>query len=138
MIAVKAVDAKLKEVPEPTDPRAALEREGSDGAIQVRVPDINGKVLSNTDDALSRQGGVVSISGSWCKNCHDEAPFLASSPRSTAPGSRDRRAVVRRGTQKAKGYPRLRAFNKRYGIAYPVGAGGEQADLAGRSRRFIT
>ena len=32
--------------------------------------------------------------------------------------------------QKAKGYPRLIAFNKRYGVNYPVLLAGEQADLA--------
>ena len=32
--------------------------------------------------------------------------------------------------QKEKGYARLRAFNKRYGVDYPVLLAGEQAELA--------
>lgn len=32
--------------------------------------------------------------------------------------------------QKAKGYARLAAFNKRYGVTYPVVLAGDQADVA--------
>ncbi len=50
LVAVREKDAKVKDVPEP---------------FKFSFPDVNGKVV------------IVSISGSWCPNCHDEAPFLA-------------------------------------------------------------
>ena len=34
--------------------------------------------VSNTDAQFRGKVVLVNISGSWCPNCHDEAPFLAS------------------------------------------------------------
>ena len=74
---------------------------------------------------------IVSISGSWCPNCHDEAPFLAELYRKYRGKGLEIVALsFEEEAQKAKGYPRLLAFNKRYGVDYPVVLAGEQADLA--------
>ena len=34
--------------------------------------------MSNTDAQFAGKVVLVNISGSWCPNCHDEAPFLAA------------------------------------------------------------
>jgi thiol-disulfide isomerase/thioredoxin len=94
-------------------------------------PDINGKLLSNTDERFRGKVVIVSISGSWCPNCHDEAPFLSELYKKYgAKGLEIVALSFEEEAQKAKGYPRLLAFNKRYGIDYPVVLAGEQADLA--------
>jgi thiol-disulfide isomerase/thioredoxin len=131
MIAVKAADAKLKDVPEPTDPSRHSSVKDPTEPFKFSFPDVKGKVLSNTDERFRGKVVIVSISGSWCPNCHDEAPFLADLYKKyRAKGLEIVALSFEDETQKAKGYPRLLAFNKRYGIEYPVVVAGEQADLA--------
>ena len=131
MVAVRATDAKLKDVPEPTDPSRHSSVKDPTEPFKFSFPDVNGKVLSNTDERFRNKVVIVSISGSWCPNCHDEAPFLAELYRKYHDKGLEIVALsFEEEAQKAKGYPRLAAFNKRYGIEYPVVLAGEQADLA--------
>jgi len=131
MVAVRATEAKLKDVPEPTDPSRHSSVKDPTAPFKFAFPDITGKVLSNTDERFRGKVVIVSISGSWCPNCHDEAPFLAELyNKYRAKGLEIVALSFEEETQKGKGYPRLLAFNKRYGINYPVVLAGEQADLA--------
>jgi thiol-disulfide isomerase/thioredoxin len=131
MIAVRASEAKLKDVPEPTDPSRHSSVKDPTEPFKFAFPDINGTVLSNTDARFKNKVVIVSISGSWCPNCHDEAPFLADLYRKYRGKGLEIIALsFEEEAQKAKGYPRLLAFNKRYGVEYPVVLAGEQADLA--------
>ncbi len=133
MIAVRAGEAKLKDVPEPTDPSRHSSVKDPTEPFKFSFPDITGKVLSNSDERFHYKVVIVSISGSWCPNCHDEAPFLAELYRKYQSKGLEIVALsFEEEAQKAKGYPRLLAFNKRYGIEYPVVLAGEQADLAER------
>lgn len=131
MVAVRATEATLKDVPEPTDPSRHSSVKDPTEPFKFAFPDINGKVLANTDDRFKNKVVIVSISGSWCPNCHDEAPFLAELDRKYRDKGLEIIALsFEEEAQKAKGYPRLLAFNKRYGVEYPVVLAGEQADLA--------
>jgi thiol-disulfide isomerase/thioredoxin len=131
MIAVKAADAKLKDVPEPTDPSRHSSVKNPTEPFKFAFPDVTGKVLSSTDERFRGKVVIVSISGSWCPNCHDEAPFLAELyNKYKGKGLEIVALSFEEESQKAKGYPRLLAFNKRYGINYPVVLAGDQADLA--------
>jgi thiol-disulfide isomerase/thioredoxin len=131
LIAVRASEAKLKGVAEPTDPSRHSSVKDPTAPFKFAFPDITGKIVSNTDARFRNKVVIVSISGSWCPNCHDEAPFLAELYKKY----RDQGLEIvslsfEEEAQQAKGYPRLLAFNQRYGIEYPVVLAGEQADLA--------
>ncbi|HEX8026954.1 MAG TPA: TlpA disulfide reductase family protein [Vicinamibacterales bacterium] len=133
MIAVKAADAKLKDVPEPTDPSRHSSVKNPTEPFKFSFPDINGKVVSSTDARFRGKVLIVGIGGSWCPNCHDEAPFL--SELYTKYGAKGLEIVelsFEEEAQKAKGYSRLLAFNKRYGVNYTVLLAGDQADVAER------
>lgn len=133
MIAVRATEAKLKDVPEPTDPSRHSSVKDPTEPFRFSFPDVTGKILSNTDERFRNKVVIVSISGSWCPNCHDEAPFLAELDRKYRGKGLEIVALsFEEEAQKAKGYPRLLAFNKRYGVDYSVVLAGEQADLAER------
>ena len=130
MVAVRAADARLKDVPEPTDPSRHSSVKDPTEPFRFSFPDMNGKVLSNTDERFRGQVLIVSISGSWCPNCHDEAPFLAELYRKYRAKGLE---IVAFSFEEAAQLPelkRLKAFNKRYGVEYPVVLAGEQADLA--------
>jgi thiol-disulfide isomerase/thioredoxin len=131
LVAVRDTDAKLKGVAEPTDPSRHSSVKDPTAPFKFSFPDISGKVLSSGDERFRGKVMIVSISGSWCPNCHDEAPFLAELYKKyRAKGLEIVALSFEEESQKAKGYPRLLAFNKRYGIDYPVVLAGEQADLA--------
>jgi thiol-disulfide isomerase/thioredoxin len=47
-----------------------------DAPFAFTFPDANGTPVSLTDDRFRGKTVVVTIGGSWCPNCHDEAKFL--------------------------------------------------------------
>ena len=131
MIAVKAADAKLKDVPEPTDPSKHSSVKDPTEPFKFAFPDITGKTVSSTDARFRGKVLIVGIGGSWCPNCHDEAPFLSElSKKYRDKGLEIVELSFEEDAQKAKGFPRLLAFNKRYGVDYTVLLAGDQADVA--------
>ncbi len=130
LVAVREKDARLKDVPEPTDPSRHSSVKNPTEPFTFSFPDLNGKTLSSADERFRGRVVIVSISGSWCPNCHDEAPFLAELYRKYQSKGLEIVALsFEEDAQRAKGYPRLRAFNQRYGVTYPVVLAGDQADL---------
>ena len=76
--------------------------------------------VSNTDAQFAGKVVLVNISGSWCPNCHDEAPFLAALYREVPePGPRGRDALVR-GARAAREPDAATRVRRRYGIEYTV------------------
>ncbi|MDR1610677.1 MAG: TlpA family protein disulfide reductase [Candidatus Symbiothrix sp.] len=45
--------------------------------LHFQLPDMNGKLVSLSDEQYKEKVVIVSILGSWCPNCIDEAKFLA-------------------------------------------------------------
>lgn len=132
LVAIKDADAKLKGVAEPTDPSRHSSVKNPTEPFKFAFPDHKtGKIVASTDDRFRNKVVIVGIGGSWCPNCHDEAPFLSELyTKYKDKGLEIVELSFEEEAQKAKGYPRLLAFNKRYGVNYTVLLAGEQADLA--------
>lgn len=132
LIAVKDADAKLKGVPEPTDPSRHSSVKNPTDPFKFAFPDHKtGKIVSSTDERFRGKVVIVGIGGSWCPNCHDEAPFLSELyTKYKDKGLEIVELSFEEEAQKAKGFPRLLAFNKRYGVNYTVLLAGDQADVA--------
>jgi len=45
--------------------------------LQFTFPDLDGKPVSLSDPRFQGKVVIVTVAGSWCPNCHDEAAFLA-------------------------------------------------------------
>jgi len=130
MIAVKDSEAKLKGVAEPTDPSRHSSVKDPTEPFKFAFPDVTGKIVSSTDERFRGKVVIVGIGGSWCPNCHDEAPFLSELyTKYKSKGLEIVELSFEEEAQKAKGYPRLLAFNKRYGVNYTVLLAGDQGDL---------
>ena len=130
LIAVKDSEAKLKGVAEPTDPSRHSSVKDPTEPFKFAFPDITGKIVSSTDERFRGKVLIVAIGGSWCPNCHDEAPFLSELyTKYKSQGLEIVELSFEEEAQKAKGYPRLLAFNKRYGVNYTVLLAGDQGDL---------
>lgn len=75
---------------------------------------------------------IVDIGGSWCPNCHDEAPFLNELYRRyRAQGLEIVLLSFEEGDQLSS-LTRLRAFIKRFGITYTVLVPGQPSELAAK------
>jgi peroxiredoxin len=129
LAAVRGVEARAKGLPAPDDPMKHTTMTNPDEPLRFSFPDLNGKVVSNTDDRFRGKAVIVAIGGSWCPNCHDEAPFLEELYRKYhAAGLEVVELSFEEGDQ-LKDPARLRAFIKQYGIEYPVLLAGEPSEL---------
>ena len=88
--------------------------------LAFRFPDLNGKLVSNTDPGLAHKALIVSIGGSWCPNCQDEAPFLESLYRKYHSRGLEIVELSFEEASQLQNPARLRAVIQRYGITYTV------------------
>ncbi len=58
----------------PTDPSLYTSVRDPNEPFRFAFPDLDGNMVTNED--FAGKVVLVSILGSWCPNCHDEAPFL--------------------------------------------------------------
>src|SRR5262249_50663971 len=98
--------------------------------LRFSFPNLNGRMVSNTDDQFRGKVVIVNIGGSWCPNCHDEAPFLAGLYRTYHGRGLEVVLLSFEEAEQLKNPVRLRAFIKRYGIDYTVLMPGEPKELA--------
>ena len=120
LTAYRPAVARAKGLPEPTDPNLHTTMKDAREPFRFSFPDLNGRVVSNGDARFRAKVLVVEITGSWCPNCHDEAPFLAEMYRKF---SRQGLEIVSLSFEEAdqlKDPTRLRAFVKKYGLEFPV------------------
>ena len=117
--------AKAKGLPKPTDANRHTGVKDRSKPFAFSFPDLNGKIVSNTDERFSGKVVLINITGSWCPNCHDEAPFLAELYRKYHDRGLEIVAMSFEEAEQLQDPTRLRAFIKEYGIEYPVLLGGE-------------
>jgi len=116
--------ARAKGLPAPTDPDHHTTVKDASEPFRFSFPDLNGKVVSNTDAQFQGKVVLVNVTGSWCPNCHDEAPFLAELYRKYHDKGLEVVALSFEEDDQLKNPTRLRAFIKEYGIGYTVLLGG--------------
>jgi thiol-disulfide isomerase/thioredoxin len=98
-------------------------------AFRFSFPDMQGQIVSHTDPRFRGKVVLVNISGSWCPNCHDEAPFLAALYKKyRASGLEIVTLSFEEGDQLGT-LARLKAFNATYGIEHTVLVPGEPDEL---------
>ena len=112
--------ARAKGLPPPTDPDHHTTVKDASEPFKFSFPDLNGKIVSNTDARFQGKVVLVNITGSWCPNCHDEAPFLAELYRKYRSQGLEVVALSFEEGDQLTNPTRLRAFMKEYGIDYTV------------------
>jgi len=82
---------------------------------------MTGKMVSNADPQFRGKVVILAIGGSWCPNCHDEAPFLAELYRDYHARGLEIVGLMFENDPDPKNYrPRVQSFVKRYNIQYPM------------------
>jgi thiol-disulfide isomerase/thioredoxin len=126
--ALRPAEARAKGLPEPADASAHTRVKDASQPFLFSFPDLNGKVVSNDDVRFRGKVVLVNITGSWCPNCHDEAPFLAELYRKYRDQGLEIVALSFEEGEQLKDPTRLRAFIKKYGIEYTVLLAGEPSE----------
>jgi thiol-disulfide isomerase/thioredoxin len=92
-------------------------------------PDLNGRLIANTDPKFKGKVVIIDIMGSWCPNCHDETPFLQALYSKYSSKGLEIVALDFESGAQVTNPERLRAFIQRYGVTYTVLLAGERKDV---------
>ncbi len=108
-------------LPEPPDPSRYVSVKNPLEPVRFRAVDLDGKPVSAEDPQFRGKPVLLTIMGSWCPNCHDEAELLVELHRKYGAGGL---AVVALGFEytgeSERDRNQLRAFARRHGVEYPI------------------
>ena len=127
--ALRAEQADAKGLPKPSDPTRFTSVKDPTEPLRFSFPDLEGKIVSNTDARFAGKVMIVAIGGSWCPNCHDETPFLVELYRKYRKQGLEIVELSFEEEAQIKNPVRVKAFNKRYGVDYTVLIPGEPKEL---------
>jgi thiol-disulfide isomerase/thioredoxin len=112
--------ARAKGLAPPTDPADHTGVKDPSEPFRFAFGDLNGKVISQDDPRLKGKVIVLNVFGSWCPNCHDEAPFLEEMYKKYRAKGVEVVGIDFEQGDEVRDPVRMRAFAKRYGIDYTV------------------
>jgi thiol-disulfide isomerase/thioredoxin len=113
-------DARARNVADPSDPMTHTGVKDPNEPFAFSFPDIDGHLVSNTDPRFKGKVLIVAVSGSWCPNCHDEAPFLEEMYREYRSRGLEVVTLDFEEREQMESLARLHAFIRRYGLDYTV------------------
>lgn len=120
LTAFRTTDPRAAAIPEPADPEIHTRPRDPAAVFTFGFPDLDGRLVSNTDERFRNKVLAISMTGSWCPNCHDEAPFLSELYRTYRAQGLEVIAFAFEEEAQLKNPVRLRAFIAKFGIEYPV------------------
>jgi peroxiredoxin len=129
LVARRPAQARAAKLAGPTDPTQQTTVKDLSARFKFSFPDLNGKVVSNTDPQFDGRVVIVAIGGSWCPNCHDEAPFLESLYKQFHGRGLEIVSLSFEEAEELKDPVRLRAFIARYGLTYTILLAGDTDQL---------
>lgn len=129
LVALRPADARAKNLAPPDDPTQHTKWRDTSQPLLFSFPDLNGRIVSNTDEQFQGKVVLVNVTGSWCPNCHDEAPFLEELYRKYHGQGLEIIALDFEPAEQLQNLSRARAFIKRYGIEYTYLIAGEPSQL---------
>jgi peroxiredoxin len=130
--AVRENSAEAAAAGDPADPFAYTRMKNPDEPFHFSFPDLDGHVVSDTDPRFAGKVVIATITGSWCPNCHDEAPFLNSLYRRYRAQGLEIVALSFEEAEQLANPARPRAFIRQFGIRYQFLLAGEPAQLAAK------
>ncbi len=93
----------------------------SEGRFRFRLPDLAGNPVALDDPRFSGKVVIVNLFGSWCPNCNDEGPYLASLHQRYRDRGLEIVGLAFEVTgDAARDAEFVRRFGQRYGITYPL------------------
>jgi len=97
--------------------------------FRFSFPDLNGQLVAWNDARFKNKVVVVSITGSWCPNCHEETPFLQELYARYKEQGLEAVALAFEYTgQVTRDLEQVKIFAKRHGVQYPMLLAGSTED----------
>ena len=118
LVAVRSDSARAAALDAPTDPSRHTTVKDPDAPFRFSFPDLDGTIVTNEDPRFAGKVVLVNISGSWCPNCHDEAPFLSNLYRTYREQGLEIVAFSFEEEEQLANPTRLRAFIEKYDLGY--------------------
>jgi thiol-disulfide isomerase/thioredoxin len=113
----------------PADPTHFTGVNDPGAPFQFAFEDLDGHRVANTDPRFRGKVVVVDVMGSWCPNCHDEAPFLQAMYAKYHKQGLEIVALDFEPADQLANPQRLKAFVARYGLTYTVLLAGEPKEV---------
>jgi thiol-disulfide isomerase/thioredoxin len=132
MTALRESDPRAASAPLPTNPAAHTSVKASGERFHFSFPALDGALVTDADPRFQGKVVLVNITGSWCPNCHDEAPFLGELYRTYHDRGLEIVGLAFEEAAQLKDPVRLKSFIARYKVAYPVLLVGTPDELAAR------
>lgn len=126
LFALRPEAARARNLPPPADPATWAKAKNPDEPFRFRFPDLNGRGFTDAD--FKGRPLIVTITGSWCPNCRDEAPFLGELYRQYHAKGLEIAAFCFEEAADTE-HVQLRAFVRKFAMAYPALLAGEPANL---------
>jgi peroxiredoxin len=120
LVARRPAEARKENLAAPTDSTEQTRMKDPSAPLTFSFPDLQGKQVSSSDPQFRDKVVIVTIGGSWCPNCHDEAPLLESLYKQFHSKGLEIVNLSFEEEEQLQNPTRLRAFIQRYGITYPV------------------
>jgi len=120
LTAVRPAEARARNLPPPDDFNRHTGVKDPKEPFRFSFPDLTGHLVSNTDARFRGKVVLVEITGSWCPNCHDEAPFLVDLYKKYHEQGLEIVSLSFEESDQLRNPTRLRAFVRKYGIEFPV------------------
>jgi thiol-disulfide isomerase/thioredoxin len=117
MTAYRPAAARERNLQMPEDPSMYARAKDPGAKFHFSFPDLNGARV--TEDNFAGKPYIVTITGSWCPNCRDEAPFLAELYKTYHSQGLEIAGFCFEYADDPT-YKPLKAFIAKYGIAYPM------------------
>lgn len=136
--ASRITETHAKGIPDPPDPSQFTSVKDPNEPFHFTGLTLDGKMLSDKDPMFQGKVVLLSIGGSWCPNCLDEAPLLVDFYKKYH--SRGLEVVglnfeVDPDFEAAR--PRVATFIKRFSIEYPIVVLGTPDDVAAKLPQLV-
>jgi peroxiredoxin len=120
-IAARSSEARAKGIPDPPDPSRYTTVKDPTQPFHFTGVGLDGKTVSDTDPRYKGKVVILTIGGSWCPNCHDEAPFLTELyNKFHAQGLEITGLSFENDANLDVSRPRMLSFIRRYKIQFPM------------------
>jgi thiol-disulfide isomerase/thioredoxin len=137
-LAVRKSQARAQGVADPPDPTRYTSVNDPTVPFRFSFPDLEGKVVSNTDARFKDKVVLLAIGGSWCPNCQDEAPFLVDLYKEFHPqGLEIVGLMFEADDDPALARRHVETFVKRFGIPYTMLLAGTPDNISQRLPELV-
>ena len=119
--AARSKDAATKGITEPPDPSRYTSVQDPTQPLHFRGVTLDGQAATDADPRYKGKVVILTIGGSWCPNCHDEAPFLVELYKKYhSKGLEITELSFESSADLAVARPRMQSFIRRYAIPYQL------------------